>query len=74
MAETETHHEPTAGELDHVEQDAHAQADVHGGDAHHGAETIGPVDVPRWSAFIVGIAAGLLIVLCLFLTIAVIGA
>jgi hypothetical protein len=74
MAETETHHEPAASELEHVERDAHAQADVHGGDAHHGGEAIGPVDVPRWGAFLVGIGAGLLIVLCLFLTVAVIGA
>ncbi len=75
MAEpTETHHEPTAGEPAHGGDDAHVQADAHGGhDSHHG-EALGPVDVPRWGAFIVGIAAGLFIVLCLFLTIAVIGA
>ncbi|HEY7130868.1 MAG TPA: hypothetical protein VH440_01395 [Candidatus Limnocylindrales bacterium] len=73
MAETETHHEPTAGDLDHAERDAHAQSDVHGGDA-HGAEALGPIDVPRWGAFLVGIAAGLFIALCLVLTIAVIGA
>jgi hypothetical protein len=75
MAEpTETHHEPTAGELEAVEDDAHAGPETHGGhDAHHG-EALGPVDVPRWGAFLIGIAAGLLITLCLVLTIAVIGA
>ena len=72
MAETETHHEPTGVELDHAEQDAHDLADTHGGDVHHG-EALGPVDVARWGAFLVGIAAGLLIAFCLTLTVAVIG-
>jgi hypothetical protein len=85
---TETSHEPTPDELDHAEggelhhpgdvaAEAHG-ADDHGGDhGHddhaHGTEALGPVDTARWGAFIVGIAAGLIVALCLVLTVAIIG-
>jgi hypothetical protein len=46
----------------------------HGHDDHaHGSEALGPVDTARWGAFVLGVAAGLLVVLCLVLTVAVIG-
>ena len=48
--------------------DEHGQGD-HGQDDHaHGAEELGPIDVQAWGAFVVGIAAGLVIVLCLVLS------
>ena len=68
------------GELHHpgdLAGEAHGADDhgeTHGHDDHaHGEEALGPVDVAAWTAFVVGIGAGLLIVLCLVLTIAVIG-
>jgi hypothetical protein len=84
----QTSHEPTPSELSRTEGheqhrpgdlpgEAHG-ADDHGGDhGHddhaHAGEALGPVDATRWGAFIVGIGAGLLVALCLVLTIAVIG-
>jgi hypothetical protein len=48
--------------------------DEHGQDDHgHGAEELGPIDVQAWGAFVVGIAAGLVIVLCLVLSTSVVG-
>jgi hypothetical protein len=37
------------------------------------AETLGPVDVQAWGAFVVGIAAGLVIVICLVLSTSSVG-
>jgi hypothetical protein len=44
----------------------HADAgdDEHG----HGSEALGPVDVQAWGALVLGVAAGLLVVLCLVIT------
>ena len=55
---TQTSHEPTAGHDDHGHTD----------------EALGPIDTAMWGAFAVGIAAALLVVLCLVLTLSVIGA
>ena len=85
---TQTSHEPTPDEVAHGVREVHHPGDVageaHGADDHgethghddhaHAAEALGPVDVASWGAFLVGLAAGLLIVICLVLTIAVIGA
>jgi hypothetical protein len=85
---TQADHEPTPDELDHAETgelhhpgdiagEAHGADDhgeTHGHDDHaHAEEVLGPVDAARWGAFLVGIGAGLLVALCLVLTIAVIG-
>jgi hypothetical protein len=85
---TETHHEPTADELDHAKDgelhhpgdiagEAHGAEDHggdHGHDDHaHASEALGPVDTTRWGAFVIGVGAGLLVALCLVLTVAVIG-
>jgi ABC-type nickel/cobalt efflux system permease component RcnA len=84
----ETSHEPTPDELAHAETgELHHPGDiageVHGTDDHgethghddhaHAEEALGPVDAARWGAFALGLAAGLLVALCLVLTIAVIG-
>ena len=85
---TETSHEPTADELVHAEggelhhpgdiegethgSDDHGEADGHDDHAHPG-EALGPVDTARWGAFAVGVAAGLLVAICLILTVAIIG-
>ena len=85
---TETSHEPTADELEHAEggelqhpgdlpnevHGADDHGDTHGHDDHaHASEALGPIDTAAWGAFLVGIAAGLAVVLCLVLTVAVIG-
>ena len=77
MSTTQTSHEPSPAELDaHAPaphpSDAHA-ATGHGGDDHddehgHGGEALGPIDVRAWGALLLGIAAGLLVVLCLVIT------
>lgn len=89
MAKTQTSHEPSPDELAHAaggEQhhpgdlagEAHGaddHSDGHGHDDHaHAAEELGPVDRAAWGAFALGIAAGLLVALCLVITIALIGA
>jgi hypothetical protein len=86
---TQTSREPTPDEVEHADagepqHPVDLAADVDGsddGDETHGhvghgdeEEALGPVDVARWGAFLVGIGAGLLVAVCLFLTIAVIGA
>jgi len=80
---TQTSHEPSPDELaratdDHGDHpgdlageahDADDHGEDHGHDDHaHGSEALGPVDVQAWGALILGVAAGLLIVLCLVLT------
>jgi hypothetical protein len=84
---TQTSHEPTPDELERAEHGeplphggggvvpgADAVDEAHGHADHADEEALGPVDVARWGAFLVGIGAGLLVAVCLFLTIAVIGA
>ncbi|HXG26561.1 MAG TPA: hypothetical protein VNL94_06895 [Candidatus Binatia bacterium] len=44
------------------------QGDGHGHDDHaHGAEALGPIDVPAWGAAILGIVLGLIVVGALLL-------
>jgi hypothetical protein len=89
QTQTQTSHEPTPDELEHAETgELHHPGDIAGeehgtddhGDAHghddhaHAGEALGPVDTAAWGAFLVGIGAGLLVALCLVLTISVIGA
>jgi hypothetical protein len=66
MSGTETSHEPvpTGHEGEHGHDDG-GHGD--GGHGDHGDE-LGPVDVQAWGALGLGVAAGLLIVLCLILT------
>jgi len=69
MSGIETGHEPdpTGPEgQDGHDDDGHGDADHvdHG----HGGDELGPVDVQAWGALALGVAAGLLIVLCLVLT------
>ena len=52
--------------LDHGPDD-HGETDGHDDHA-HAEEALGPVDVQAWGALILGIAAGLLVVLCLVIT------
>jgi hypothetical protein len=48
--------------------------DEHGDNDHApGSDALGPVDVMAWGALLIGVAAGLVIVLCLVLTTALIG-
>jgi hypothetical protein len=65
--------EVTDEEMTEDTRDEHG-TDEHGQDDHaHGAEELGPIDVQAWGAFVVGIAAGLVIVLCLVLSTSVVG-
>jgi len=59
MATTKSSHLPDLD--DHDDGEGH---DVHG----HDADVPGPIDVRAWGAMILGVAAGLVIVLCLVLT------
>lgn len=47
-----------------------SQADLEAGPEEHGpaGTTLGPVDVRAWGALVIGVAAGLLVVLCLVIT------
>jgi hypothetical protein len=80
---TQTSHEPTPDELDHgaadrghhpgdVAGEAHGPDDhgeTHGHDDHaHASEALGPIDVQAWGALALGIAAGLVVALCLVIT------
>lgn len=83
MSKTQPSHEPSPDELEHASADrGHHPGDVadeahgpddhgesHGHDDHAHAEgALGPVDVQAWGALALGVAAGLLIVLCLVIT------
>ena len=84
MSDTQTSHEPSPDESAHADVDrgGHHPGDIageahgvddhgedHGHDDHaHPSEALGPVDIQAWAALLVGIAAGLVIVLCLVLT------
>ena len=78
MSETQTSHEPGPDEPARAADAGHAaddHGDAHGhDDAGHGEEALGPVDVQAWGALILGIAAGLLVVLCLVITTRVLAA
>ena len=80
---TQTSHEPTPDELEHAGTDrGHHPGDVageahgpddhgetHGHDDHaHASEAPGPVDVCAWGALAAGIGLGLLVALCLVIT------
>ncbi len=87
---TQKSHEPSPDELAHAgaDQGLHHPGDIpdeaHGSDDHgadhghddhaHPSEALGPIDTQAWAALLVGIAAGLVIVLCLVLTTSVIPA
>ena len=62
MSTTQTSHEPSPDELANATADGHD--DRHG----HGGEALGPVDVQAWGALILGVAAGLVVALCLVIT------
>ena len=88
MSDT-TSHAPSPDELAHATTDhggihpgdiagephgTDDHGDEHGHDDHaHGSDALGPVDVMAWGALLIGVAAGLVIVLCLVLTTALIG-
>ena len=60
-------HDAVAADHDAVAVGHDAVAAGH--DEHaHGGEALGPIDVQAWGALALGIAAGLLIVLCLVIT------
>jgi hypothetical protein len=48
----------------------HGETDGHGDYGHDAGEAPGPWDVQRWGAFVAGIALGLLVALCLAMTLA----
>jgi hypothetical protein len=70
MSETQTSHEPAPDELARESADpAHHPDDTDGHDDHaHAGEALGPVDVRAWGALLLGVAAGLLVALCLVIT------
>jgi hypothetical protein len=84
MSKTQTGHEPSPDEVAHgsddkglhhpgdIADEAHGtddHGDGHGHDDHaHDSEALGPIDVQAWGALLIGVAAGLAIVLCLVLT------
>lgn len=65
MSTTQTSHEPTPDEVDHATSDGH---DDHVDDHALGGAALGPVDVRAWGALILGVAAGLVVALCLVIT------
>ncbi len=84
MTIPEMSHEPSPDELAHgtadgglhhpgdIAGEAHGPDDhgeTHGHDDHaHGGESLGPIDVARWVALVVGVAAGLLVALLIYAT------
>ena len=84
MSKSQTSHEPSPDDGVHgpAGRDGHRPGDVadephgvadhgedHGHDDHaHGSEALGPVDVRAWAALGVGVAAGLLVAVCLVIT------
>jgi hypothetical protein len=84
VSTTQTSHEPNPDELAHATTDHgrihpddiagephgsgdHGEMDGHDDHA-HAEEALGPVDVQAWGALLIGIAAGLAVVLCLVLS------
>jgi hypothetical protein len=87
MPKTETHHEPSPDELAHASTDAdlhhpgdvsdethglldHGETDGHDDHA-HGAEPLGPIDRAAWGALLLGVGAGLLVVVCLVMSLTI---
>ncbi|MEO5940714.1 MAG: hypothetical protein ABIZ72_07020 [Candidatus Limnocylindrales bacterium] len=84
MSKTKTSREPRPNELEHASADqgldhpGDLPDESHGRDDHgetpghddhaRGGEALGPVDVQAWGALAIGLAAGLLIALCLVIT------
>jgi hypothetical protein len=84
MTQTQSSHEPSPDEVADAGADgglhhpgdlpgeAHGPDDHgegHGHDDHaHASEDLGPIDVQAWGALLIGVAAGLVIVLCMVLT------
>ena len=66
-AETGHEHDPTSPDAEHGHDDG-GHGDGNHDDHGHGGDELGPVDVQAWGALALGVAAGLLIVLCLVLT------
>ena len=65
---TETHHEPHGAAAPHGTADdvpEHEMDDADGHAEHGGAEALGPIDIPAWTAGAVGVVLGLVVVLCL---------
>ena len=62
MSTTQTSHEPGPAELDAPASAPHE--DGHG----PAGETLGAVDVRAWGAMLLGVTAGLIVVLCLVIT------
>ena len=83
MSTTQTSHQPNPDELAHATTDhgrihpGDIADETHGPDDHgethghhdhaHDSEALGPVDVQAWDALAIGVAAGLVIVLCMVL-------
>ena len=81
MSTTHTSHEPSPDDPAHATSDpsrvhpgdiageTHGPDDhgeAHGHDDHaHDSDGLGPVDIQAWGALLIGISAGLLIVLCM---------
>ena len=84
MSKTQASHDPSPDELEHASADhglhhpgdlageAHGLDDhgeTHGHDDHaHAEDALGPIDVQAWGALVLGVAAGLLVVLCLVIS------
>ena len=84
MSNQDTAHQSSPHELGHAASDGEQHhpgdlvAEAHGPDDHgethghddhaHGADVLGPVDVWAWGALAIGVAAGLLVALCLLIT------
>lgn len=65
-ATPETHHEPHGSASPHGAADDIAGHDAPGShDGHGAAAALGPIDVAAWTAGAIGIALGLIVVLCL---------
>jgi hypothetical protein len=68
MASMAERPDPHAGESvagPHDAADDHGDDGGHDDHAHGGAMTLGPIDVPAWSAVALGVLLGLLVVLAL---------
>jgi hypothetical protein len=60
---------PTPDHPGDAENEAHGVGD-HGDDGGHadhghGSDALGPIDIERWGAFVVGIGLGLVVALCI---------